>query len=312
MEPLIFFLSHEGSTNICDEITAARTWIMDPGDVFVIEMQATVSGVNYVPIEYQSYNYDCIVETIGLNYPVVMAAGNGDVNLDTVSVAHNPFIWQNDSGAIIVGAGEPTSHEKTGGGAGVASSYGSRVDVQGWGNSALTTGLSDGFYEFSGTSSGAAMVGGVVALVQSAYKAATGLVAMPQQIRGSLVLTGTAQGSATSSTKVGPLPDAYAAKEMLIATGSMPTNFSAQSAFCFGHGQLQWGPPGSGSYTYQVQASHSPSFTPSGLWFEYIGANQSTLVDIVHDTYFRVRACNANGCGAFSPSQYLIRHSMCH
>ena len=84
-----------------------------------------------------------------------------------------------DSGAIIVGAGQPPSsggdRQREG-----FSSFGSRIDLQGWGSAVVTTGYGDlytasdrpadpGFWYaggFNGTSSAAAIVAGAVANLQ--------------------------------------------------------------------------------------------------------------------------------------------------
>ena len=67
---------------------------------------------------------------------VVAAAGNGGENLD--SDDYQEYRNRGNSGAIIVGAGEPGTLNAL-----LISTYGSRVDLQGWGESVFSTGYGD-------------------------------------------------------------------------------------------------------------------------------------------------------------------------
>jgi hypothetical protein len=75
---------------------------MNPGDTIVIEKQMWIDGAQTIrgPMEHHQPNYDCIVLTVGNGYNVVEAAANGGVDLDTVSVLHQPYTLANHSGAI--------------------------------------------------------------------------------------------------------------------------------------------------------------------------------------------------------------------
>ena len=65
---------------------------------------------------------------------VVAAAGNGNQDLD--GSLYNFYSNRGDSGAIIVGSGSASSsHRKIS-----SSTFGSRVDVQAWGETVFTTG----------------------------------------------------------------------------------------------------------------------------------------------------------------------------
>jgi hypothetical protein len=145
-----------------------------------------------------------------------------------------------DSGAIIVGGGKAdadtdgvglldTGHERCAPGSygqpcpaqqpptgEILSTYGTRVDVQGWGEAVFTLGFGSysnlpttrGSYtqRFSGTSSAAAMVAGAVASLQS-IRVANGLSRLtPSQMRQLLIDTGIPQGTAIPG-HIGPFPN---------------------------------------------------------------------------------------------------------
>lgn len=189
-----------------------------PGDVILIEQQWF--GPNYnpnngtcpgqfgmVPVEWRLAEYNAIVTAVGNGRIVIEAAGNGAQNLDAAiysqgTMNHWPFLPQNDSGAIIVGAGWPgvffngTDVELS---RMACSNYGSRVNVQGWGTGIYATGNGDLcglsgpnlFYTrlFGGTSGGSAQVA-ATALVQSAHLASTGVMLTAAQVRTAMVNAG--------------------------------------------------------------------------------------------------------------------------
>lgn len=299
------FAAHYGNhDNICPYLTLARN-AMSPGDVILLEIQAHYPGVpplTGIPVERHPTSYDCIVHTVGLNYVVVETAGNAGMNLSNVSLAHHPFVPANDSGAIIVGAGEYNTQARRS-----TSVYGGRVNVQGWGNNVATTAPNNTFVNTGGTSSAGAMVAGVVALVQSIYKYNKGTYATPAAMRGALILTGNPQTGSTNPYWIGPLPDAYAAAQMLLDSGSAPKNFSVNSHYCYGMGDAQWSAPGSGSYSYVLEHVGQYGNTTT----LYVGTNLSTFYNVPESGNIRVRACNVNGCGAFSAPQWQIRYGWC-
>lgn len=167
---------------------------LQPGDVILLEQQSTLpSGQeDYVPLEWwndvppnQTRNAVFMaIETATANgIHVVEPAGNGSVNLDTIN-------WL-ESGAIVVGAGGayPGGSGGTGWPQGDLqtmsySSYGSRVDVQAWGENVITTGYGDLYFSegrrrsytevYAGTSSASALMAGVVAAASSRWIELTG------------------------------------------------------------------------------------------------------------------------------------------
>ena len=224
-----------------------------PGAVFLIEHQLV--GPNYpgslpddglIPVEWYEPWYNIIVTCIGNGVNVVECAGNGREDLDNAIYAtgnggHWPFLPGNNSGAIIVGAGAvPAAF----GGSDVDrsrlwfSNYGSRVDLQGWGEMVTTTGYGglysgdgkDYWYDsaFGGTSSAAPNVASAVAILQSVYKemggcepSGLGTALSPDTALAILKATGTAQQSGTypATQNIGPRPNLVAAIAALPAAG---------------------------------------------------------------------------------------------
>jgi len=187
------------------------------GDIIVLEMQAygaTGSGNDFVPAEYNLELWNLIKAATDAGIVVVAAAGNGAQNLDGSLYA--TYMSRGNSGAILVGAGTSDSnHNRIS-----YSSYGTRVDVQGWGSSVFTSGyttlpeLANDFNQtysnFSGTSSATAVVGGCVAVIQSYYHEQTGSYLTGIQINQILKATGIPQGTGVSG-QIGPLPNMEAA-----------------------------------------------------------------------------------------------------
>jgi serine protease len=193
-----------------------------PGDVILIEQQTTVCGLpdgHFGPIEWISPVFDAIRTAVANGFVVVEAAGNGAVDLDQPACNTRFDRSVRDSGAIIVGAGgAPTSgrdRQRLS-----FSSFGSRVDMQGWGESVATTGYGfsyrnpDDFSNpnfwytnsFAGTSSASPIVAGAAANLQGiAFKHFSTLFS-PAEIRDLLVATGNPQLGNTAE-HIGPRPD---------------------------------------------------------------------------------------------------------
>lgn len=186
--------------------------VIDQGDVLLLEQQ--MSGPNgpgqFVPIEWDFSVYQAIQSAVGMGIHVVEAAGNGGENLDDpiYDIGHRPFTPGFGSGAILVGAGMSTSTARM-----TFSTYGSRVDVQAWGQNVVTTGYGDlpGGYTgiFSGTSSASAMVAGIVAQLASTFEEGTQWPIAPATLLQILKQTGTAQVG--GGGHIGPRPNLVAA-----------------------------------------------------------------------------------------------------
>ena len=191
------------------------------GDVILLEQQFPVCGLSdsFGPIEVLSSVFDAIQTAVAQGFVVIEAAGNGAVNLDQAACSGVFDRTLQDSGAIIVGAGQQLSsgmdRQREG-----FSSFGSRIDLQGWGSGVVTTGYGDLYTAsdrpadpdfwytggFNGTSSAAAIVAGVVANLQGIALAQSGVPLPPLQIRTLLVQTGSPQ-SGNIAEPIGPRPN---------------------------------------------------------------------------------------------------------
>jgi len=284
---------------------------LGPGDVILIEAQIAGPKNNpnngqfgLVPVEWDKATYDAIVLAVGNGIHVVEGGGNGSQNLDdpVYSKAHQghyPFLPINDSGAIIVGAGTAPAAF---GGTGYCSvttetpcvnnascpgevcvlhdrsrknysNYGSRLDLQGWGEMVFTTGY--GYYHnsegpnryyvgnFPGTSSASAMVAGAVALYESVMKAesADGMTSVsPEDLRTQLKSTGSPQQANTNPAcqRIGPRPNLRAALEGS-ANHEWPTFHNNNERF--GETASTFTPPLSQQWKYSI-SSNSNSYAP--------------------------------------------------
>jgi PKD repeat protein len=204
--------SNVAGYNPANAITTAAA-SMRAGDVLLIEQQTWGPNGTYVPVEWVGSVYDAIKLATQAGIVVVEPAGNGGDNLDGPEFGGRFDRSQYDSGAIIVGAGTPLREWL------YLSSYGSRVDLQGWGANVATTGYG-GLYgatkaeyytgSFSGTSSAAPVVASAVAAVQSHTKFTRGVVLTPREVVDLLKRTGSAQAG-DLTRPIGPLPNLRAA-----------------------------------------------------------------------------------------------------
>jgi hypothetical protein len=197
------------------------TGLLRRGEVILIEQQYWVCGFptaenRFGPLEVLQSVFDAISVATATGIVVVEAAGNGNVNLDQPSCGGLFTRSVRNSRALIVGAGSSVNHARLS-----FSSHGSRVDVQGWGDSVMTTGYGDAFSPevrqlytsgFSGTSSASPIVAGAVLAMQGVVKACGRPLLTPGQVRNALVSTGTRQPGATGN-RIGPLPRINAALE---------------------------------------------------------------------------------------------------
>lgn len=199
-----------------DRVNAVTTAIAQSvaGDVILYEMQtsgvnATQNNPNYVPAEYSNIIWDLTKAATTAGIHIVAAAGNGNQDLD--SSVYAAYMNRGDSGALMVGAGtNTTTHGRLS-----FSTYGSRVNVQGWGMEVLTSGYgsyallgndpNQSYVKFSGTSSATPIVAScVVALLQRAKQ--SNFILKPSKVREVLRNTGIAQ-QADTSKPIGPLPN---------------------------------------------------------------------------------------------------------
>lgn len=200
------------------------------GDVLLLEGQirgpsgntcTSMDQSGCVPMEWQCANYAAILNATAAGRIVIEAAGNGGQNLDD-PIFQGAFDIDGrkiagcrglPSGAVIVGAGDPSTHQSAG-----FSNYANRVDLQGWGWSVTTTGYGNLFDEgvtrqytsgFGGTSSASPIVAGAFACMRG-ISLAKGQPLSGPQILNAFKSTGTPQ-LAGDSHHIGPLPNLKAA-----------------------------------------------------------------------------------------------------
>lgn len=245
------------------------------GDVMLVEQQADGPGAgsDFVPVEHHVAVYDAIRLATQSGIIVVEAAGNGGVNLDTAFPQGFPG-GRPDSGAIIVGAGSgdatcsgPPANARVS-----DSTFGTRVNLQGWGRCVTTTGyggLFDGgpnaLYtaSFNSTSSASAIVAAAAAVYSSVFQAAAaGTAPTPLAVRRRLAATGSPQAGSPAGN-IGPLPNVDAATTdfdftppTVTVTGPAgPTNDTTPS-FTFTAGE-----PGA---AFECRRSAVAAFAPCG------------------------------------------------
>ena len=216
IEKFVFFSEvSRGSLGRAYLIQKAITQLKE-SDILIYEMQTWGAQGDYGPAEYSKTVWDATRAAVDAGLIVVAAAGNGNENLDAIE--YTAYRNRGNSGAIIVGAGSAdTYHSKLG-----FSTYGSRVDLQGWGQNVTTTGYSSYKFGndynqtyhlyFSGTSSATPIVASSIALVQSFAKNKLGKTMTSSEILELLRSTGHAQGSGGN---IGPFPNLEAAIKKL-------------------------------------------------------------------------------------------------
>ncbi|AZA82011.1 hypothetical protein C1637_24400 [Chryseobacterium lactis] len=181
------------------------------GDIILYEMQTGGKDGQYCPAEYDKVIWDMTKAATDSGIIIIAAAGNGNQNLDDPFYA--AYMARGNSGAIIVGAGSPnTTHSKLS-----FSTFGNRVDVQGWGSNVLAAGYGSyakydnddnrTYNYFSGTSSATPTVASAAILIQSFYRQTTGQNLTPTAMKNLLITTGIPQGGTVANQKIGPLPN---------------------------------------------------------------------------------------------------------
>lgn len=180
-----------------------------PGDVVMLQMQAQDPSTGQLaPAEIEPDVWMLTRMATDAGIVVVAAGGNGAFDLDGPDAA--AYREQGDSGAIVVGAGAPDDRSPL-----AFSSFGSRVDLQGWGSSVFTLGYGDferlGDDEdqaytgaFEGTSSALPMVVAAAVAVIESFVATEGVSPDPLDVRRLLVGTGRPQAE---GVHIGPLPN---------------------------------------------------------------------------------------------------------
>jgi hypothetical protein len=227
-----------------------------PGDVILIEQQTCVCDVDcsdpdtqlgFGPSEWDEPVFDATETATANGFIVVAAAGNGSVDLDMDSCNDMFDRGTRDSGAIIVGQGHPPGdldRQRRPG-----SSYGSRVDLQGWGSSVMTTGYGaedyvdpddptnpDKWYTpgFSGTSSASPMIAASVAILQGVATAHALPLFTADGVRDVLVNWGSPQQGNTAE-HIGPRPNLKASIASMINIAPTADAGPDQTVECASH-----------------------------------------------------------------------------
>jgi subtilisin family serine protease len=203
-----------------EEALQAACDLLNPGSVALVELQTA----EFLPYDTSELFFSIVQSAVAKGIYVIEAAGDRGRDLDL------DLPRQQDSGAILVGAGGAGN----GGQPRVRvpfSNFGSRLDLQGWGEGVATCGgrTEPGFDDlwtsgdpsrsytrsFRETSSAAAIVAGVVACVAGCVRAAGRTQLTPDEMRSLLVGTGTQQEPTPVTESIGSLPNLRAALEQL-------------------------------------------------------------------------------------------------
>jgi serine protease len=305
--------------NLADAIKLAAD-SSSPGDVILIEQQTSgpnrtdsKSDVGYLPVEWDLGVWTAIQDATARGRIVIEPAGNGYQNLD--APVYNDASGRNwfsyDSGAIMVGAGNAPgcawgSDPTVARGRLSFSNYGSRVNVQGWGDCVTTTGYGDlqsgadanVWYTptFSGTSSASPIVTGAAALLSSIAEA-RGTTLTPSTVRSLLASTGQPQAFGLGGN-IGPLPNLRAAIDALgpkLAEGGTSVVEGAALGATTVPVRVSWSNSGSAATQYEVWLR-----TDGGTYVKQPlpSAGSSSAVfqlERNHDYQFSARAADAAG-----------------
>jgi hypothetical protein len=188
-------------------INSAVTIALDAGDAIVLELQSAGA-----PVEIVQSRFCAALAATSVGIMVVAAAGNGEHDLDGSS--YDSYRSFGDSGAIIVGAGTPTTaHDRW-----AYSTYGSRVNLQGWGDNVYTLGCCIGGTGYglyiNATSAATPFVAAAAISLQSYVVEQYGCRIGPRQMRRLLIDTGICQGDPQNG-HIGPFPEMQAAIERI-------------------------------------------------------------------------------------------------
>ena len=309
--------SDDGDYDLADAIDIAAS-NLNPGDVMLIEQQT--EGANggcdssgqtgCVAVEWVEAFYDAIVSATSAGIIVVEAAGNGNQDLDGTEYGDgDPNAFPDgraDSGAIIVGAGGAPGCSSPARGRLSFSNYGSRVNVQGWGQCVVTSGYgvdlqgvsmgNDAYTNsFGGTSSASPIVSGAAALLSSIAQQ-QGVLMTPTQVRSQLVATGTAQ---TGSDHIGPLPNLRAALALFVPTANAGGPYSTAEGTYVGLSAAGSSDPQGSALTYAWDLDDDGQFDDST-------SQTPTFTRVGRDGAFVVRVRVTDQHGAFADDDAVV------
>ncbi len=217
---------------------------MTKGDIILLEAQTyTPDNQGYVAVEFIPEAYDAIRYATSKGIIVIEAAGNGKINnwegYNLASSAFGgAFTTKANSGAIMVGASNSGCDTSSPRRSRLAfSNYGTRVDVQAYGNCVVTAGGGDLYNAgsnalytqyFSGTSSASAIIAGLASELSSSYEYVRKAPISPATLRTYLRSGGLAQNTTVYPGAIGPMPDmASALKRIDIVAPTAPAQLTA-------------------------------------------------------------------------------------
>ena len=188
------------------------------GDVILIEQQS-YGWESYAPIEYIPAVFDAIQWAVAEGVSVVEPSANGAADLDAEQWEGWFDVAVQDSGAIMVGGSGGIRDPLVWSG---GSSYGTRIDVQGWFEGIVTTStseLADLYFPagdsrqsytqyFGGTSGASPQIVSVIASFNSAVIEQGVEPWSPLELRALLRQTGRSQPFMDRETLIGSQPDA--------------------------------------------------------------------------------------------------------
>jgi hypothetical protein len=209
-----------------------------PGPDSGLTCQCNCGQFEFVPVEWDQASYDAIETATANGIVVVEAGGNGSMNLNSPIYQGAFDLLFRDSGAILVGAGQPGSHSPE-----CWTNSGWRIDAHGYGSSVRTTGYGDLWNQagceqdytgtFSGTSSASPILVGVCASVQGVANERYGFDLAPRTMRSLIKVGATPQGPPLSRTIRG-LPDLQAVLQELEQSVDAPSLRPDPTAFRLG------------------------------------------------------------------------------
>lgn len=203
---------------------------INQGDFVLLEVH--IPGPNHtggnsqfglVPCEWNISAYFAIQNATGDGRIIIQAAGNGEQNLDAPEY-NGWFSKTNDSGAVIVGAGTPSSNSPE-----WFTNFGETVDLSGWGSGVYTTGYGEITFgtsdinqeytnSFGGTSSASPIVAGALASLQGFYKNASGGMATLSALDLRDLFKASGSPQSQSFKQIGPRPNIQGAYNLLGGT----------------------------------------------------------------------------------------------
>lgn len=266
---------------VCSAIQNSR-----PGDIVLLEMQSPgpVDGQG-PPAEVDPALWTLVRVGVDAGVVIIAAAGNGNQDLDGDD--YQEYRERGDSGAIIVGAGAADeSHDKL-----AFSTYGLRVDVQGWGDQVFTTGYGAIFkygddnnqsyrHDFGGTSAASAMVAAAAALVQERAAQLRGEPLSPPKLRAVLKQTGLPQGS---GGLIGPFVDLEAAlRNLELPNDDFEDRLTLEGSQARVEANTRY------ATQQQEEPTHSPDGTLGGrsVWWEWIAPASGEVTIETHGSEF--------------------------